>query len=259
MSDAHLLSETPADGVVLLTINRPAARNAITTALQRELDATLRRLNDDDAVRAIVVTGAGETAFSAGYDVKEFEAFDEDQMLVNYIERQQLIGAVAAYPKPLIGAVNGLAHGGGAILATLFDIRVGGARCDFRFTAVNYGGVNNTWQLPHLVGLAKSLEFTMSGRRIGAIEALHAGLLNHLVDDGEVLSRSVEIATQIAANPPAAVRWHKALIRANVARSLADAYNAENALMNSEMRPVKPAKVFESFLAEHPRREGGET
>ncbi|HKY91950.1 MAG TPA: enoyl-CoA hydratase/isomerase family protein, partial [Nevskiaceae bacterium] len=216
LTDSGVCITRPADGVALVTLDRPAVRNAITTAMQRVLDAALRDLQRDDGVRAIVVTGAGEQAFSAGYDVKELATFDEDAMLVNYLERQALIGAIATYPKPLVGAINGAAHGGGAILATLLDIRVGGSRTDFRFTAAAYGGVNNTWQLPSLVGLAKALEFTMTAKRIDAAEALQCGLLNHAVADDRVLPLSLELAAQIAAHPAPAVQWHKALMHQNV-------------------------------------------
>lgn len=244
----------PADGVALVTLDRPAARNAITTPMQRALDAVLRALRQDDGVRAVVVTGAGEQAFSAGYDVKELATYDEDAMLVNYLERQALMGAVAAFPKPLLGAINGAAHGGGAILATLCDIRIGGARTDFRFTAAAYGGVNNTWQLPPLVGLAKALEFTMTAKRVDAAEALQCGLLNHVVADDRVVPFALEMAAQIAAHPAPGVQWHKALMLQNVGRPLPDAYAAENAVMNGPLRPGRPAQLFEAFLEQHPKR-----
>ncbi|MDB5970166.1 MAG: crotonase [Hydrocarboniphaga sp.] len=250
----ELLLERPAEGVALITLNRPAVRNAITTTLQRHLGAMLRLLKTDREVRAIVITGAGEKAFSAGYDVKELESYDEDRMLVNYVERQNLMGEVAFYSKPMVGAINGVAHGGGAILASVLDIRVGCSRTDFRFTAAAYAGVNNTWQLPQIVGHAKALEFTMTSRRIGADESLQAGLLNHVVADDQVLAKSIEIASLIASNPAAAVCGHKAMIQANVGRSYPDAYAAENALMNGPLRPGRPGKLFEAFLAEHPQR-----
>lgn len=165
-----------------------------------------------------------------------------------------MVWYLASYPKPLIGAINGSAHGAGAIIATVLDIRVGGSRSDFRFTAAAYGGANNTWQLPKIVGMAKALEFVMTSRRIGAQEAAQAGLLNHLVPDDQVLEKALDIASQIAANPSAAVCWHKALIHANIGRSYEDAYLAENAVMNSELRPSRPDQIFQSFLADHPRR-----
>lgn len=249
MIEPELQLQRPAEGLALLTINRPKARNALTTTLQFELDAALKHLMQDDEVRAVVVTGAGDRAFSAGYDLKEMHGFDQDWMLLNYLDRQGLMAAVASYPKPLIGALNGLSHGGGAILATLFDIRVGCSRSEFRFTAAAYNGVNNTWQLPRIVGQAKALEFTMTARPVAAEEALAAGLLNHLVGDDEVLDKALEIAAMIAANPEGGIRWHKALIRANAGRSIDEALQAENGVMSGELRPGKPSAVFREFLA----------
>lgn len=243
-----LLLDAPSDHVRVITLNRPEARNAITTAMQHELDAALRALQEDEAVRAVVLTGAGDQAFSAGYDIKELGAFDVDAMLANYEERRSLVWNVAAFPKPLIGAIKGSAHGAGAILAAALDIRVGSAQTDFRFTAAAYNGVNNTWQLPRVVGLAKALEFTMTARRIEGPEALAAGLLNHLAAPTAVLDKAVEIATQIAAHPPAGVQWHKALIHANIDRTLADAYAAENEVMITVMRPGRPDQIFGGFL-----------
>ena len=221
--------------------------------MQHELDELLRELGTDVAVRAVVFTGAGEQAFSAGYDIKELGGFDVDAMLANYEERRTLVWNVASFPKPLIGAIKGSAHGAGAILATAFDIRVGSAQTDFRFTAAAYNGVNNTWQLPKVVGLAKALEFTMTARRIYGDEALAAGLLNHLVEPNQVLTKAVEIAAQIAAHPPAGVQWHKALMHANIDRSLADAYAAENEVMSTVMRPERPDQIFSGFLGKKPQ------
>jgi len=247
----ELLLQRPVEGVALLTINRPKARNALTTTLQFELDAALRLLVNDEDVRAVVVTAAGDRAFSAGYDLKEMQGFDQDWMLLNYLDRQTLMAYIAGYPKPLIGALNGLSHGGGAVLASLFDIRVGCSRSEFRFTAAAYNGVNNTWQLPRVIGQAKALEFTMTARPVPAQEALAAGLLNHLVGDEEVVERALEIAAMIAVHPEGGIRWHKALIRANAGRGIDEALQAENAAMSGELRPRKPSTVFREFLATH--------
>lgn len=253
MAYDNLLLDAPAEGVRVITLNRPAVRNAIHTAMQHELDAALGALQADDGVRAVVLAGAGTEAFSAGYDIKELGGFDVDAMLANYEERRPLVWNVAAFPKPLIGAIRGSAHGAGAILAAALDIRVGCAQTDFRFTAAAYNGVNNTWQLPKLVGLARALEYTMTARRIQGEEALAAGLLNHVVEPEQVLAKAVEIATQIASHPPAGVQWHKALMHANLDRSLADAYAAENEIMSTVMRPGRPDQIFSGFLERKPR------
>lgn len=247
-SREFILLDAPVDGVRVVTLNRPAARNAMHTAMQHELDAVLRELQADESVRAVVLAAAGNEAFSAGYDIKELGGFDVDAMLENYEERRPLVWNVAAFPKPLIGAIRGSAHGAGAILAAVLDIRVGCAQTDFRFTAAAYNGVNNTWQLPKVIGLAKALEYTMTARRIYGEEALAAGLLNHLVEASKVLDKAVDIAEQIAKHPPAGVQWHKALMHANLNRTLAEGYAAENAVMTTVMRPGRPAEIFSGFL-----------
>lgn len=244
------LERAPAhDGVCLLRLNRPQARNALTTALQHQLDAALRELAADDGVRVVVLTGQGDQAFSAGYDLKELATFDPDQLLSNYLERQQLLAAVARFPKPLIAAVNGVAHGGGAILATLCDLRVGAPQTEFRFTAAAYNGVNNTWQLPALIGQAKALEFVMTARRVTAAEAVACGLLNAVSTAADPLPDALAMAAQIATHPPAGVQWHKALIREGVSRGWHEALEAENAAMSGPLRPGRPSETFSGFLS----------
>ena len=246
MSDSLLL-ETPVEGVALVTINRPQSRNALDLATQLELDDLLNQIAADDAVRAVVITGAGDKAFSAGYDLREMKNFDANKLALVQLEREPCIWNIASYPKPLIGAINGFAHGAGAIIATALDIRVGGRNTDFKFTAINYGGANNTWHLPHVVGLAKAKEFIMTGRSIGADEALASGLLNHVVADDAVLSKAIEIAALIATHDAGALYHVKALLHANIDRGFEEGYRAENAVMMNELRPRPPSEIFQDF------------
>ena len=248
MTDQHLLLERPVDGVALIRLNRPQAHNALDLPMQAALDALLAELEQDDSVRAVVLTGAGEKAFSAGYDIREMQDFDTERLLLAQLRREPWIWRIASYAKPLLGAINGVAHGAGAIIATALDIRVGCSRTEFRYTAAKYGGANNTWQLAPIVGFAKAKEFLLTGRKIGADEALQAGLLNHLVADDEVLSRTIAIAAEIAANPPAGVQYTKRLIHEALGVSYADAYRAENAAMMSALAPKPPGELFNNFL-----------
>lgn len=240
--------ETPNEGIRLITLDRPQARNALHTAMQRELDGVLGQLAADDDVRAVIITGAGEQAFCAGYDIRELQDFDEAGTLANYEARRPLVWNFAAFPKPFIGALRGSAHGAGAILATTLDIRVGSRQTDFRFTAAAYGGVNNTWQLPRIIGLPRALEYTMTARRIFGDEAFAAGLLNHRVEPGAELDKALELAAQIAAHPAQGVQWHKALMRQSLDRTLAEAYETENALMIEQYRPGRPDALFRDAL-----------
>lgn len=245
---SEVLVESRGSGVRLVTLHRPQARNALLTSMQHQLDQHLAQLRDDDAVRAVVITGAGDKAFCAGYDIRELEALDEAGTLANYALRRPLIWNVAAFPKPLIGAINGSAHGAGAIIAVACDMRVGSPLTQFRFTAAAYGGVNNTWHLPRVVGLSRALEYTMTARRVGGTEAFQAGLLNHLVPPEQVLETALDIATQIAAHPPRGVQWHKRLIHDNHDRSVEQAYAAENEWMLSTYRPGRPEDLFRDVL-----------
>lgn len=251
MDQPSVLIERPAEGVALVTLNRPQARNALDLQTQARLDQALQELADDDSVRAVVLTGAGDKAFSAGYDLHEMKGFSADDLVRAQERREPWIWNIASYAKPLIGAINGAAHGAGAIIATALDIRVGCASTEFRYTAVAYNGANNTWQLPPIVGFALAKEYLFTGRRIGAEECLRAGLLNHLVEPAAVLPKALELASLIAANPPDGVQWHKKLIHGHLGRSYQDAYGAENAVMMHELRPRPPGELFNEFLSKH--------
>lgn len=245
----ELQIETPAAGVRLITINRPQARNALTLALHAEFDALLQRFAEDDDVRAIVITGAGEKAFSAGYDIHEMKTWDAATLADAQAKRERWIWSMANHPKPLIGAINGAAHGGGAIIATVLDLRIGSAHCDFRFTAAAYGYANNSWQLVPLVGLPKAKEYLYTARRIDAEEALRSGLLNHCVPADQLRERAIALAAEIAAHPGAGVQATKRLLHEAIGDSYLSAYERENALMNGALRPGPPGEIFKGFPA----------
>jgi enoyl-CoA hydratase/carnithine racemase len=244
-----LLVSRPAAGVAVVTLNRPEVHNALSLELHGEIDAVLTDLEADDDVRAIVLTGAGGKAFSAGYDVREMEGFDEDQMVLNYIRREPWMWHIASCRKPLVGAVNGYAYGGGAVIAIATDVRIGCPRTVFRVTASAYGGVNASWSLPPIVGFAKAKEWLLTGRAVPADEALAAGLLNQLVDQEQVLPAAVEVAALIAANPAPATQAVKAMIHHNLGLAYQDAHRAESWMMSHELRPGRVSTLFSAFLA----------
>jgi 2-(1,2-epoxy-1,2-dihydrophenyl)acetyl-CoA isomerase len=244
-----LLVTRPADGVALVTLNRPEVHNALSLAMHGEIDAALTELEADEDVRAVVLTGAGAKAFSAGYDVREMEAYDEDQMVLDYVRREPWMWHIASCRKPLVGAINGYAYGGGAVIAIATDIRIGCPRTVFRVTASAYGGVNASWSLPPIVGFAKAKEWLLTGRAVPADEALAAGLLNHLVEGERVLPVAVEVASLIAANPARATQAVKAQIHHNLGLAYEDAHRAESWMMSHELRPGRVSTLFSAFLA----------
>lgn len=248
MSYQRLLLTRPADGVALVTLNRPEVHNALSLELHREIDAAVTELEADDGIRAIVLTGAGDTAFSAGYDVREMEGDDEQEVLLGYMRREPWMWHIASCRKPLLAAVNGYAYGGGAVIVTAADIRVGCSRTVFRVTASAYGGVNASWSLPPIVGFGKAKEWLLTGRKVGADEALAAGLLNQIVADEQVVPATLEIASLIAANPGRATQAVKAMIHHNLGLGYEDAHRAESWLMSHELRPGRVSELFSAFL-----------
>jgi 2-(1,2-epoxy-1,2-dihydrophenyl)acetyl-CoA isomerase len=249
VSSPCLLLTRPADGVALLTLNRPEVLNALSFELHAAVDQALTELEADDSVRAIVITGAGDRAFSAGNDVHEMEPLNEDEMLLGYLRREPWRWHSATCRKPLLAAVNGLAYGDGAVLAIAADIRIGCPRTVFRVTACAYGGVMATWCLPPIVGFGKAKEWLLTSRKVGADEALAAGLLSQLVDVDEVVPATVEVASLIAANPARATEAVKAMIHHNVGLGYEDAHHAESSMMSHQLRPGRVSTLFSAFLS----------
>jgi enoyl-CoA hydratase/carnithine racemase len=247
-SEPELLVERAGDGVVMLTLNRPDRMNAITTGLQRELDARLTELESDPDVRCLVLTGAGVGAFSAGYDVHEMSWWSADELAQALGEREPLIWHVAATPLPLIAAVNGVAYGAGAIIATAADVRIASSSAVFRFTAGAYGGANATWSLPSLIGRGRAAELLMTAREVAAEEAERIGLVNRVVPVEELTASALATARRIASNPPAGVRAIKRLLREHAGRGIEDRFVAENAAMQTELKPRPVGELYEAFL-----------
>ncbi|HRE00369.1 MAG TPA: enoyl-CoA hydratase/isomerase family protein [Ilumatobacteraceae bacterium] len=242
-----ILVERPQDGTALITLNRPEKLNALNISTFQRLDEVLTELEADDSVRVVVLTGTGK-AFSAGYDVREMEGLDEAATLLDYQTREPWMFHLADLAKPVVAAVNGLAYGGGALLASCADIRIGCAGSRFKITAVPYGGINGSWNFPLIVGWGKTKEWLLTGRVIEPEEALASGLLNHIVPDDEVLPRALETAATIASYPPAAVQGLKSVLHANVGRSLADSYNGENTYLHTKIKFGRTSDLFSNFL-----------
>lgn len=246
-----LLTTRPAPGVVVLTLNRPEAMNAVDMALFEALYAALDTLENDADTRAIVITGAGERAFSAGFDIREMADFDAKAMLSAFDRRDGLFWRVANHRKPIVAALNGVTYGAGALMAAAADLRIGCPATRFKVTASSYGAANATWSLPRVIGVPKAKEILLTGRVVEADEALAIGLLNQLVRDCSVLDAAIETASLIAANPPEGVEAVKALINNAVGGSLEAGYQAEHDWMIAHMRHSGRggADVFDGFLA----------
>ena len=248
MSYEHLLLNIE-DGVGVIKLNRPEVLNAMNRKLFSEIDDAVTRLDGDDAVHAIIFTGAGERAFSAGADIHEMaEHAKMDAPPPPDPRRPEYSWRIAAARKPTIGALNGLAFGGGAVLASSFDIRVGCERTRFRFLAVQYGRVNSTWSLPMQVGWPVAKELLFTARVVEAEEAHRIGLLNHLVPSERLMDKAMEIGRQIAANDPRMVQGVKEILINDVGESWRWAYAHEADMQNDKLAPTPVLEGFKPFL-----------
>lgn len=204
------------DKVALITINRPDKRNALNAAVRRELLAALDQLRTDDNARVVILTGAGDKAFIAGADIAEFAERTPVQQRAVMAERR-IFDEVADFPKPVIAMINGFALGGGCELALACDVRVGGRSAKFGQPEIKLGiipGGGGTQRLPRQIGSGNAMRLILTGELIHAEEAARIGLIDVLVDDAELRTRTLEIARSMAAHSPLTLRLAKSAIRA---------------------------------------------
>lgn len=226
MSEPVLL-ERPADGVALLRINRPEARNALNLEVRKLLARHLSELGEDAATRAIVLTG-NEKSFAAGADIKEMADAGTIEMLERGVHK--LWRAIASCPKPVIAAVNGFALGGGCELAMTCDIIIAGESAKFGQPEVKIGiipGGGATQRLTRAVGKYKAMRYILAGDPFSAREAFEMGLASEVVPDAEVEQRAVALARQIAELPPLAVQLAKEAVLAGMEAPLSSALALE--------------------------------
>ncbi|HTK63761.1 MAG TPA: crotonase/enoyl-CoA hydratase family protein [Pseudonocardia sp.] len=199
--------------VLLITLNRPDAHNAINAALGLGLENALRTLDTDPALRVGVLTGAGDRTFCAGADLK---ALARGESLSPDRDRNRGVGVLFRHrvAKPLIAAVNGAALGGGTEIALACDLVVAADTATFGLPEVTRGltaAGGGALRLPRQIPLKLAMEMLLVGDRVDAATAARLGLVNHVVPPGEVVASAVALAARIAANAPLAVQAHKRL------------------------------------------------
>jgi enoyl-CoA hydratase/carnithine racemase len=237
------------DGVAVIVLNRPDKLNALSFGLIRELDHELALVGADDSVGAVVLTGAGDKAFSAGADIHEMAGLSGEELAERQAFRNRANWQIATFPKPIIGAVNGLAYGGAALLTSMLDIRVGCERTKFRFLAATYGRVNSTWSLPLLVGLPKAKELLYTGRDVLADEAERIGLLNQVVPAAELREAALDMARTIAKNDSRMVQGIKRLLHEDIGMTWRERYDNEESARATWLTSAHPRDGFKDFLA----------
>ena len=232
MEYQNLLTELR-DGILIVTINRPKALNA----LNKQTFSDLKQLFEVDALqieglKGVVITGAGEKSFVAGADITEFQSLNAAEMEALSRRGQGIFRSIETFPKAVIAAVNGYALGGGCELAMACHMRVAGEKARFGQPEVNLGivpGYGGTQRLTELVGRAKALEFLLTADMVRAEEAVRLGLANHMVAKGEEVAKAIEIINKIAAKAPIAIAKTIAAVDAYFDKNK-DGYDAEAVL-----------------------------
>jgi len=251
MAYEHILVEHDR-GVAILTMNRPDVLNAMSNQLSTELHDAVKQAEADDGIGCIVVTGAGERAFSAGGDIHEQRAddrrFSQDELDARAAVRNRGSYEISACAKPTIGMMNGLAYGGAAVLASSLDMR--------RLRALELPLPGRRLR-PHQQHLDPAQPGRLADRQgapvLGAhrrgAEAYRIGLLNHLVPADQLRAKTMELATMIAANRRDAVMGIKALMLQDMGRTLEEQWAAERTYTTQVTRGAKAEEAFPDFIA----------
>ena len=239
-----------ADGVATITLNRPEVHNAMNERMREELTGCFGDLARSEEARVVVVTGAGERAFSAGADIREFVA---PQVPIRFRESRRRVDFRAAMDRcgqPILAAIRGFALGGGLELALACDIRIAGEDAQLGLTEVNLAiipGGGGTQRLPRLVGRGKALEMILTGARVDAREALRIGLVERVVPAADVLASALGLARSLGEKAPVALRYAKEAVVKGLGLPLEDGLRLENdlaTLLRTTEDRVEGAKAF---------------
>ncbi len=238
------------DHVATITLNRPDVLNAQNNPMREELLQVFTALKGDEDVRAIIVTGAGERAFSAGADVKEFLESPPPTRLREQRKRLDYRGEMDRCPQPIIAAIRGFALGGGLELALACDIRIAAEDAQLGLTEIDLAiipGGGGTQRLPRLVGRGKALEMILTGARVPAAEALRIGLVERVVPVAELMPVASALARAMADKAPVALRYAKEAVVSGLALPLPDGLRLENdlsTLLRTTEDRVEGARAF---------------
>lgn len=247
MSDLILL-ERGDDGIALLTVNRPEARNALSRALVAELGRVVEDLVKDRDLRVLIITGAGDRAFCAGADLIERTTMPTEERTAHTGAILSVIEQIAALPIPVIAAMRGYALAGGSELALACDFRIGSTTAVLGFPEVKIGifpGAGGVARLPRLVGASAANDLLMTGRQVKSDEAFRLGLLDSVVESDDVIPAARAKAIEIAEVAPLAVRAIKAALRESDGLSIA----AANAVIAKHRRPLDDTADYAEGLA----------
>jgi enoyl-CoA hydratase/carnithine racemase len=234
VSESPLLFEKAANGVAWLTLNRPHVLNAMNMAMRDEMWTALAAIRDDPEIRAVVIRGAGDRAFSAGADISEFGTAPSYVEARRARQDRDVWGAMLACTKPLVAAIHGFAFGAGCEMSLYCDIRVASDDATFALPEVTLGYIpsaGGTQTLPRAIPPGLARQMILSGQPIDAATALRAGLVQRVVSRSQLEVEATDVAARLAAQPEAALR------------------GAKEAIVRGADLPLEPALRIEATLA----------
>ncbi|MEU7896574.1 enoyl-CoA hydratase-related protein [Nonomuraea sp. NPDC049152] len=243
-----------ADAVATVTLDRPDAMNSLTVALKTALLDALREAAASDAVRAVLITGAGR-AFCAGQDLREHaENLEAGRGLANTVREHYnpLVELIVGMDKPVVAAVNGVAAGAGASLAYACDLRVASERAKFAMAFTGIGLAPDSgasWTLQRLIGAGRAAELLLLGEPLDAARALELGLVSRVVPEGELLKATHELAVRLAAGPTKAFAATKRALAFAATHSLAESLELEADLQDALAATADHRDATRAFLA----------
>jgi enoyl-CoA hydratase len=245
----RLIRREDVGAVAVLTLDNPPL-NVLSQAMYRRLEALVDDLAASETIRAVVLTGAGERAFSAGADVTEFPGASEPERWRHQIRSIfDVSEKLAALPQPVVAAVNGPAYGGGFELTLFCDLRLASERTRFGLSEVKLGlfpGTGGVQRLPALIGAARAKELLLRGDPIDAVEAERIGLVNRVVAADRLAAESLALAQTLAERPARAVRTIKRLVDGAAGLSAAEERARE---IDANVEIIQTADAREGFAA----------
>lgn len=254
MKDSVLVEVRGAVGIV--TLNRPQVLNAWNAPMRSRLVECFDELEANQDVRSIILTGAGERAFGAGQDLNETKTFNPDQAEAWMHEWERLYDRIRSLSKPLIAALNGVAAGSAFQVALLCDLRIGHDGVTMGQPEINSGiaSVTGPWIMKEMIGIARTIDLTLTGRMMDAQESFRIGLINRIVPQDQVMPAALALAEELAAKAPVAMRLNKARFREVTEASFRECLAAGIRTQREAYATGEPARMMEEFLAKRAAR-----
>lgn len=217
----------------IITINNPERLNAVSHATMWELEKAIEQVGQDDTVRVVVLTGAGDRAFIAGADITKLEEITTKEIINELPRLQRVVGLLENLPQPVIARINGIALGGGTELSLACDFRIASENAVFGLPEIRLGimpGYGGTQRLPRMIGIAKAKELLFTGDQIDAHKALDIGLINQVVSYSELDGAVDNLAQKLCNMPPLSLRFLKEAVQCGMQMDLESAVRMESRL-----------------------------